>query len=219
MKKQTKIQEQKKSEKRSAYDIAMLIIAIITLALTAYIGVSANKITIGQNKLNNLYLPIVFSVDKGDSTYEYGNTGIPGYVSELSIVSGALKDVAVIRYNGDLSDVDVAGTEQLNISESGDFNYSFTTQVPNNEVDISQVYYDYFFLYTVSSSDVVALDCYYYEIDFQNKTNLGPYKLPRAELLTVQDKVADGTSSSTREDMLIRYYEMIHMVNDILVAN
>ena len=206
------------------FDISSLFISLAALLISVWVGVIANDIAQNQNNLNNLYLPFSYDVIRGEEKYSYaskdGVSLFPAYESEIDVVSGSPKDISVIFYNGDPNQIDIKSVENLDVFESPTYVYKFTTQVPNQDFIVSEDYYDYFFLYTVSSSDIIALDCYYYKINFENGFHVeGPHKVPRANLLLAISNTDQETAiSSSYKDMLMRYYELVQMINQIMVS-
>lgn len=188
-------------------------IGAIGLVLT-FMQININK---EQSNITNTFLPLSYKVSRGEQKYEYKITindktiMLPSYKTQINIETGACKQFYLIRYNGNDEETNITGTH-LSTKKSKEYTYNAAEDFPYDTLYMknSHTFYDYFFVYTVSSNNVKQLDLVYYSINYKDKEVDGPFQLSGIELLSSNRK-----KDQWYDDMCLKYEELISKANQL----
>lgn len=187
------------------------------------IDINKNQFRLNQKQTNitNIFLPLSYKVSRGEQKYKYNITiydntiTLPSYETLFNIETGACKQFYLIRYNGNDEETNITGTH-LSTKKSKEYTYNAVTKLLydtlciNSSTISSQTFYDYFFVYTVSSNNIKQLDLVYYSLDIKNKKVDGPFQLSEIELLNSERK-----NDQLYDDMCSKYESLVKKVNQL----
>jgi Membrane protein involved in colicin uptake len=187
-------------------DIASVIVAILAFSLSLTMA-----------KIESRYRPLEYSAERGAlvANKVYGETGIPVYYTNFNIVEGRCREFYIIGFDEHYEEYAITGAP-LKSRSSKEYTYSGFAQVPEY-ISTEQEYYDYFFIYTVSSEGVQNLDCFYYLLDLTEYTVTGPYKVSELETISIMNWNSAPYTSKAR--MLYRYFELMQKVDEIPILS
>lgn len=186
-----------------------IVISVVALIFSVF----NTGITLQQKKLNEIFSPATFEVDKGDQSISYkisdvdGTYKLPAYETTLSTTTGALREFAQIYYDG--VNLDIVNTT-FNVEKSSDYIITSKGQIPKQNYVSDELIYDYYFIYTVSASGQKELWLVYYELDLDKKTVKGPVKTDDVILLALEDE-----PESPKREMLENYQKLYEIVNTL----
>jgi len=178
-----------------------------------------NEMTNRQNDINNLSFPLTFEVYKDDeNTTEYSingeKTGIKNSKTMLKITSGSCQQFSMISFNGEnpivmsLEMPAIASVGYTYAIDSGDLDEKMMLMSILEE----NVFYDYNFVYAVSSEGEKILLLIYDRIDLNEKTISGPILINSPFLL-----MKDSVKNTSIKTMYENYWELFNMLNELPV--
>lgn len=186
-----------------------IVISVVALIFSVF----NTGITLQQKKLNEIFSPATFEVDKGDQSISYkisdvdGTYELPAYETKLFTTTGALREFAQINYNG--VNLDIVNTT-FNVKKSSDYIITSEGQIPKQNYVSDEFIYDYYFIYTVSASGQKELWLVYYTLDLEQKTVDGPFKTDDVILLSLENE-----PESPKREMLESYQKLYEIVNTL----
>lgn len=86
---------QQKPIRTSDNGVLTILFAVTQICLVIFQIKSANI----QQSINELYQPLEFSVNRGNVSGVYGNTGLDAYYTDMKITSGSVSQMYVLSYN------------------------------------------------------------------------------------------------------------------------
>lgn len=189
--------------------VLTILFAVTQICLVIFQIKSANI----QQSINELYQPLEFSVNRGNVSGVYGNTGLDAYYTDMKITSGSVSQMYVLSYN-EIEDRFMIAGEYFEPKHIRDLLPSVSTNpvYKDGPTSISQIY-DYFFIYAIAANGTRYVNCYYYIINLQIQEVDGPFQVHEIELINFKNSVSP--TSYSYEQMLHRYQMLMNKIDEI----